>query len=46
MLRSAGLADNPAGMTRQKTVLPRNATTGLPARFGVYKFPEARSLST
>ena len=45
-LRSAGLTDDPAGMTLRETKLPPNAFNGLPAPFGAYKFPEAISLST
>ena len=45
-LRSAGLTDNPAGMTLRETILPPNAINGLPAPFGAYKFPEATSLRT
>jgi hypothetical protein len=44
-LRSAVLADDPAGLAFRKTVLPSNAIDRLPAPFGAYKFPEATSLS-
>ena len=45
-LRSAGLTDNPAGVTLRETVLFPNALNRLPAPFGAYNFPEATSLST
>lgn len=45
-LRSAGLVDDPAGMTFGKTILRPNAFNSLPASLGAYKFPEATSLRT
>ncbi len=45
-LRSAWLADDPAGMALREIVLLPNAFNRLPAPLGAYKFPDATSLST
>lgn len=46
LLRSAGLVDDPAGVTFRQTILCLNAFNCLPAPLGAYKFPEATSLRT
>ena len=45
-LRSAGLLNDPAGMSFRQAILLPDALYSLPAPFGAYKFPEATSLST
>ena len=45
-LRATRLADEPAGVTFREPILLSNPPDRLPAPFGAYKFPEARSFRT